>query len=197
VIAMPADRHDELVAMVSHVPHLTAAALMTLAAEEASEQGALLRLAAGGFRDMTRVAAGHPGIWPDICLENQAGITATLDRLTAALARLREMVAGGDRGGILTVLERAREARLNLPSRVLHVEDMVEIRVPVPDRPGVLAEVTTLLGELSVNIYDLEIAHSAEGERGVLVLAVDAADADLARGALLARHYRPAMRPLA
>ena len=197
VIAMPAERHDELVAMVSHVPHLTAAALMTLAAEEASEQGALLRLAAGGFRDMTRVAAGHPGIWPDICLENQAGITATLDRLTAALARLREMVAGGDRGGILTVLERAREARLNLPSRVLHVEDMVEIRVPVPDRPGVLAEVTTLLGELSVNIYDLEIAHSAEGERGVLVLAVDAADADLARGALLARHYRPAMRPLA
>ena len=197
VIAMPADRHDELVAMVSHVPHLTAAALMTLAAEEASEQGALLRLAAGGFRDMTRVAAGHPGIWPDICLENQAGITATLDRLTAALARLREMVAGGDRGGILTVLERAREARLNLPSRVLHAEDMVEIRVPVPDRPGVLAEVTTLLGELSVNIYDLEIAHSAEGERGVLVLAVDAADADLARGALLARHYRPAMRPLA
>jgi prephenate dehydrogenase len=80
---------------------------------------------------------------------------------------------------------------------VLHVEDMVEIRVPVPDRPGVLAEVTTLLGELSVNIYDLEIAHSAEGERGVIVLAVDAVDADLARGALLARRYRPAVRPLA
>jgi prephenate dehydrogenase len=197
VIAMAAERHDEFVAMVSHVPHLTAAALMTLAAEEASEQGTLLRLAAGGFRDMTRIAAGHPGIWPDVCVENQAGISETLDRLTAALARLREMVAGGDRDGILAVLERAREARLNLPSRVLHVEDMVEVRVPVPDRPGVLAEVTTLLGELSVNIYDLEIAHSAEGERGVLVLAVDTADAELARGALLARHYRPAVRPLA
>ena len=197
VIAMPAERHDDLVAMVSHVPHLTAAALMTLASEEASEQGALLRLAAGGFRDMTRVAAGHPGIWPDVCVENQAGITETLDRLMGALSRLRTMVANGDRGGILAVLERAREARLNLPSRVLHAEDLVEIRVPVPDRPGVLAEVTTLLGELNVNIYDLEIAHSAEGERGVLVLAVDAGNADLARGALLARGYRPAVRPLA
>jgi prephenate dehydrogenase len=197
VVAMPADRHDDLVAMVSHVPHLTAAALMTLASEAASEQGTLLRLAAGGFRDMTRIASGHPGIWPDVCIENQAGITETLDRLMEALTRLRTMVATGDRSGILDVLERAREARLNLPSRVLHAEDLVEIRVPVPDRPGVLAEVTTLLGELNVNIYDLEIAHSAEGERGVLVLAIDDGNADLARGALVARGYRPAARPLA
>jgi prephenate dehydrogenase len=197
VVAMPAERHDDLVAMVSHVPHLTAAALMTLASEAASEQGTLLRLAAGGFRDMTRVAAGHPGIWPDVCIDNQAGITETLDRLMAALSRLRALVADGDRNGILAVLERAREARLNLPSRVLHAEDVVEIRVPVPDRPGVLAEVTTLLGELNVNIYDLEIAHSAEGERGVLVLAIDAGNADLARGGLLARGYRSAVRSLA
>jgi prephenate dehydrogenase len=197
VIAMPAERHDDLVAMVSHVPHLTAAALMTLASEAASEQGTLLRLAAGGFRDMTRIAAGHPGIWPDICIDNQAGIADTLDRLVEALGRLRTMVANGDRDGILGVLEQAREARLNLPSRVLHAEDLVEVRVPVPDRPGVLAEVTTLLGELNVNIYDLEIAHSAEGDRGVLVLAIDSGNADLARGALLARGYRPAVRPLA
>ena len=57
-------RHDELVALVSHTPHLTAATLMNLAADEAASDAVLLRLAAGGFRDMTRVAAGHPGIWP-------------------------------------------------------------------------------------------------------------------------------------
>jgi prephenate dehydrogenase len=74
---------------------------------------------------------------------------------------------------------------------------MAEIRIPVPDRPGVLAEVTTLLGQLDVNIFDLEIAHSAEGERGVLLLAVDNRHADLARGALLARGYRPSARRLA
>jgi prephenate dehydrogenase len=197
VVAVPADRHDELVAMVSHVPHLTAAALMTLAADAAEEHGTLLRLAAGGFRDMTRIAAGHPGIWPDICAENRTGITDTLDRLVAALGQLRELVDSGDRSGILGVLERAREARINLPIRAPQAEDMVEIRIPVPDRPGVLAEVTTLLGELDVNIFDLEIAHSAEGERGVLLLAVDSRHGELARGALLARGYRPAVRPLA
>ena len=195
-VAVTPARHDELVALVSHVPHLAAAALMTLAAESAEEHATLLRLAAGGFRDMTRVAAGHPGIWPDLCAENGPAITATLDRLMAALEELRRMVATGDRSGLLAVLAKARDARTNLPRRAPQPEDVVEIRVPVPDRPGVLAEVTTLLGELDVNIFDLEIAHSAEGDRGVLVLMVDARHGDLARGALLARGYRPASQRL-
>ncbi|MDP9075129.1 MAG: prephenate dehydrogenase/arogenate dehydrogenase family protein, partial [Actinomycetota bacterium] len=196
VVALTAARHDDLVAMVSHVPHLTAAALMTLAADAADEQGTLLRLAAGGFRDMTRIAAGHPGIWPDVCIDNRAGITETLDLLLASLHGLREMVASSDRDGILKVLERAREARLNLPLRVLHTEDVVEVRIPVPDRPGVLAEVTTVLGERNTNIYDLEIAHSAEGERGVLVLAINESDTETAMAALVSRGYRPAWRRL-
>jgi prephenate dehydrogenase len=196
-VAMPAARHDAMVAMVSHVPHLTAAALMTLVSDAAAEQATVLRLAAGGFRDMTRIAAGHPGIWPDLCLDNRVAITETLDRLLGTVGGLRAMVASGDRAAILALLERAREGRLNLPSRVLHPEAMIEIRVPVLDRPGVLAEVTTVLGERNVNIYDLEIAHSTEGPRGVLVLAVDASDAGVATEALAVRGYHPTVRSLA
>jgi hypothetical protein len=70
------------------------------------------------------------------------------------------------------------------------------MRVPVLDRPGSLAEVTTVLGELAVNIFDLEIAHSAEGARGVLVLSIDSESSEAARAALGARGYRPAMRRL-
>ena len=81
VVALPPDRHDELVAVVSHVPHLTAATLMRLADERSEEHRALLRLAAGGFRDMTRIAAGHPGIWPDICSDNREAIVEVLDGL--------------------------------------------------------------------------------------------------------------------
>ncbi len=72
----------------------------------------------------------------------------------------------------------------------------MEVRVPVPDRPGVLAEVTTLLGEMGVNIYDLEIAHSAEGDRGVLVMVVEGAAAPAVRSALHERDYRSSTRPL-
>lgn len=196
VVALAPDRHDELVAVVSHVPHLAAATLMGLAADRAEEHATLLRLAAGGFRDMTRIAAGHPGIWPDICAENRDAIVAALDRLLGALADTRDLVAKGDRAGLLRALDKARVARVNLPGQVARPEELREIRVPVPDRPGVLAEVTTLLGELGVNIFDLEIAHSPEGGRGVLLLVIEAACGDLARGALLARGYRPALGPL-
>lgn len=191
VVALPPDRHDELVAVVSHVPHLTAAALVRLASEGAHEHRALLRLAAGGFRDMTRVAAGHPGIWPDICGENRGAIVPVLDRLLAALGELRDVVAADDRSRLLGLLDEARHARMNLPSRVARPSDLAEVRVPVPDRVGVLAEVTTLATELGVNIADLEIAHSGEGDKGVLILLVEADRADRLYGGLLARGYRP------
>ena len=195
-VAVDPARHDELVALVSHVPHLTAATLMGLAADVSAEHATLLRLAAGGFRDMTRIAAGHPGIWPDICADNRDAILVTLDSLLAALSKMRATVDAGDRSGLIGALERARAARVSLPSRAPRPEDVVEVRVPVPDRAGVLAEVTTLLGELDVNIWDLEIAHSAEGDRGVLLVVIDARAADLARGALLARNFRPSVQRL-
>ena len=197
VVAIRPEDHDALVAVVSHVPHLTAAALMQLAASGAEEHGALLRLAAGGFRDMTRVAAGHPGIWPDICAENRDAIVAGIDRLQAALTRMRALVDDGDRDALLDWLESARRARINLPVRAPRPEELAEIRVPVPDRPGVLAEVTTLVGEIGVNMFDFETVHSSAGDRGVLVFLVEARSADLVRGALLARGYKPSARPLA
>ncbi|MET0729483.1 MAG: prephenate dehydrogenase/arogenate dehydrogenase family protein [Acidimicrobiales bacterium] len=196
VVALAPEHHDALVAVVSHVPHLTAATLMHLADERATEHRALLRLAAGGFRDMTRIAAGHPGIWPDICAENREAIVEVLDSLVASLQSVRAVVADGDRAGLLTVLERARAARINLPTRVARAGDLCEVRVPVPDRAGVLAEVTTLAGALDVNIADLEIAHSSEGDQGVLILLVESEAAERFRTGLLGRGFRPAVLAL-
>jgi prephenate dehydrogenase len=196
VLALPPDRHDELVALVSHVPHLTAVTLMGLADERAEEHRALLRLAAGGFRDMTRIAAGHPGIWPDICAENRTAIVDVLDRLLDSLSTMRGLVAGDDRPGLLRALELASTARRNLPSRVSRTADYCEVRVPVPDRKGVLAEVTTLAAELDVDIADLEIAHSSEGDKGVLILVVPLDRAERLQGGLMARGFRPSMQRL-
>ncbi|HET9441998.1 MAG TPA: prephenate dehydrogenase dimerization domain-containing protein, partial [Acidimicrobiales bacterium] len=165
-------------------------------ATRSEEHATLLRLAAGGFRDMTRIAAGHPGIWPDICATNKAAIVGVLDALIDSLGDLRRVVEAADRDTLVQTLERARHARVNLPSRIARPEELVEVRVPIPDRPGVLAELTTLAGDIGVNIEDLEIAHSPEGDRGVLVLVVDARAADLLKGAFLARHYRPSVHPL-
>lgn len=196
VVGVAPERHDTLVALVSHVPHLTAATLMGIAASQAEEHATLLRLAAGGFRDMTRIAAGHPAIWPDICTENRDAILEGLDALMESLAAVRATVANGDRAALLGRLEIARAARINLPARTAVAAELVEVRVPVPDRKGVLAEITTLAGDLDVSIYDLEIAHSVEGDRGVLILTIDAQAAARVGDALSERGYKPAITPI-
>src|SRR3954463_14725481 len=98
---------------------------MHLADERSEEHRAFLRLAAGGFRDMTRISAGNPGIWPDICAENREAIVEELDDLIGALGEVRDIVAEGDRDGLLGLLERARKARLALPARVARPEDLI------------------------------------------------------------------------
>ena len=196
VVAIPPGRHDELVAMVSHVPHLTAATLMNLAADAGAGDATLLRLAAGGFRDMTRIAAGHPGIWPDVVAENCGQIVQTLDQLIDALGEVRRIVAGGKRSELLDMLERARAARVNLPTGAPPVEEIAEIRVPIPDRPGALRDVTTLLAEIGVNVFNVETVHSIEGDKGVLVLSVDETNTEVATRFLSERGFHPSVRRL-
>jgi prephenate dehydrogenase len=197
VVELTPARHDELVAVVSHVPHLVAAALMGLAAGRAEEHGVVLRLAAGGFRDMTRVAAGDPGMWPDVCVENAPAIVELLADLESGLGRVRRTVAAGDRADLLALLSQARRARRSLPVGGGDPAELAELRVPVSDRPGVLAEITTLATELDVNIADLEIVHSREGDAGVVVLVVRAELVGRLAGALARRGYHPTGRQLA
>ena len=196
VVALHPDRHDQVVAVVSHVPHLAAATLMGLASERAEEHAALLRLAAGGFRDMTRIASGHPGIWLDICAENREAILSGLDGLIDGMRRIRDVVRDDDRAALHETLRRAREARANLPTRATHPNELSEVRIPIPDRPGAAAEVFTLAAELGVNISSFEVVHSVEGNRGVAIILVDAGSAELFRGGLMARGYRPAVQRL-
>jgi prephenate dehydrogenase len=196
VVTLDPTEHDQVVAVISHVPHLTAATLMRLASANAAEHATVLRLAAGGFRDMTRIASGHPGIWPDICAENRSAIVSVLDDLIAELSQVRDAVDGSDRARLLAGLEGAREGRRNLPTTALPADELAEVRVPVSDEPGQLAAVTTTATGLGVNIYDIEMAHSAEGPRGVMILVVDAARAAELVARLDELGYRSSVRSL-
>ncbi len=196
VVALAPERHDRLVAVVSHVPHLTAATLVRLAAGRADEHAALLRLAAGGFRDMTRVASGHPDMWLDICAENRPAIVEALGDLLDGLAELRDLIDADDRAALHERLVEARTARTNLPARVVHPEELSEVRIPIPDRAGAAAEVFTLAAELGVNIASFEVVHVADGTRGVAVVLVDRSLTELFRGGLIARGFRPAVQAL-
>ncbi len=187
VVELPPEQHDALVAVVSHVPQLAATTLMNVATERSDEHQLLMRLAAGGFRDMTRIAAGHPAIWPDICTANRDAILAALDAYREALDEVRALVASSDGEGLLETLERGRDARRNLPVGGRDRGPLAELRIPVPDRAGVIDEVTSL--GRGFDIVDIEVAHSIEGASGVLILLVPVTDAAGFEAALVGAGY--------
>jgi prephenate dehydrogenase len=194
VVSMEPGSHDEAVARISHVPHLTAATMMVMAAGSGFDNEAVLRLAAGGFRDMTRIAAGHPAIWLDICEQNKTQIVESLDDLIEGLQNARNIVERTDRDELRTLLTGARKARVNLPSGIPSGLELCEVRVTMPDIPGAIAALTTLAPE--VNIYDFEIAHSSEGQRGVAIMVVALADQPSFAAKLGEAGYRSSMRKL-
>jgi prephenate dehydrogenase len=188
VITVTPDDHDGLVSFVSHVPQLAASTLMSVVNARDEEHRALLRLAAGGFRDMTRIAASHPTIWVDILTSNRDAVLGALDAYLHGLQQARDLVAAGDRDALKRLLEDARHARRNLPVAGTVTTELVELSVLIPDKPGVIAEVTTLAGRLGVNISAIYSADREEGG-GVLVLAVAADRADDYAAALHERGY--------
>jgi prephenate dehydrogenase len=190
VVAVSAEEHDRLVAIASHVPHLLAGALMNEASRVAEQDGVLLQLAAGGFRDMTRIAAGDPTIWPDVLFENRAAIIQTLEKLERRLTSLRQALASDRRDVIEQSLRTAASARHQLPGRALRSESLAYLRVKLSDQPGQLASVTMAASELLVNIYDIEIAHGIEGLGGILLLAIDAEQTELFSHALSALGFQ-------
>jgi len=178
------------VAVASHVPHLLAGALMNEATRVAEQDAVLLQLAAGGFRDMTRVAAGDPTIWPDVLFENREAVSQSLRALEDRLAALRVALNSDDHEALASDLRRAASARRQLPGRALDSDNLTYLRVAVSDQPGVLAAVTRTASEMLVNIFDIEIAHGIEGAGGTLLLAVDALQAASFSEVLRAKGYQ-------
>ncbi len=188
---MEAERHDRLVAIVSHLPQVASTSLMGLAADEEAGEPEILLLAAGGFRDLTRLAASSPHLWSDILLANGDTIGRAIELYVERLSRLRDLIGAGDAGEVERAFGDAKRARLSLAAKPQVKAGVAVLQVPVPDRPGVLAEVTSTMSQAGVNIEDLQIVHSPEGGRGTVHLTVAADAAEDAERALRARWFEP------
>lgn len=198
VVSVDAKRHDEAVAVVSHVPHVAAAALCDVAGAHAGESGELLRLAAGGFKDTTRIAAGSPELWTGICLDNAEALAAALRELRLSLGEFEAMVRGGDAPSIHAWLEGAADIRRSLPAQwVPATTQLTELIVPMVDRPGVVAEVTSAVSRAGCNIEGIDIDHETE-DRALLVLVLtDEGDIGRLGSELVDLGYEPRFTPLA
>lgn len=170
-VALSPSVHDTLVASLSHVPQLAASALVDVAASE-EDREMLLGLAGRGFRDVTRIAASPPDMWISILKTNRDAVLAALDGFEHRLGDIAAMIYEQRWDELRALLDGARTARLELFAKPDYGGAPVALSLLVPDRPGVLAEVTTAAGRLGANIEDLRIIHSTEGGRGRLELVV-------------------------
>ncbi len=190
-VRMTPERHDRLVAMVSHLPQVASTSLMGLAATEEADEPEILLLAAGGFRDLTRLAASQPSLWSEILVANRDQVVSSIELFAARLLSLRDAIARGDASAVEDVFDRAKQARLGLATKPTVRSGVAVWQVEIPDEPGALARITAVLGAGKVNIEDLQIVHSPEGGRGTVHLTVAASTAASCADVLTDGGYDP------
>ncbi|HKU56145.1 MAG TPA: prephenate dehydrogenase/arogenate dehydrogenase family protein [Gaiellaceae bacterium] len=170
--------HDRLLALTSHLPHVLANLLMLRVAEAAEEEEAPLAFAGASLREMTRLAGANAAVWSDIFLDNADEIAAALGGLRGSLDELERVLREGDRERVEATIATAAAARERLESFAYGTApaQLNRIRIRVPDRPGVLARITQILGAAQINLEDFELRHVSPEYGGVLVILVAGGD---------------------
>ena len=185
--AIEAETHDRLMATISHLPHVLANVLVTQAATALSEEAEHLPEVGPSFRDATRVAGANPAIWGDIFAGNRDAVAAEIDGVVARLTEAAELLRSGDRDAVGAWHEQAGTRRRDLIETEIAGGPLHELRVLVPNRPGIVAELALELGRAGVNIEDMALYPAADMTSGAVSLYV-AGDDQAARAEDLVRE---------
>jgi prephenate dehydrogenase len=185
--AIEADTHDRLMATISHLPHVVANILVTQAATALSEESEHLPEVGPSFRDATRVAGANPPIWGDIFTGNREAVASEIDATVAKLSEAAELIRSGERDAVTAWHERAGSHRRELIETEIAGGPLHELRVRVPNRPGIVAEVALELGRAGVNIEDMALYPSADMTSGAISLYI-AGDDEAERAERLVRE---------
>lgn len=178
---LSAKEHDTVAAAISHLPQLVAVAMMNLAGKKSKKNPAFLQLAAGGFRDITRIASSPYEMWKDILSTNSNEIRSVLQEFSAALnvfeKNLRYPKTRQRFARQFTTAKKLRDAIPKNSKGFLH--PLYEVYVSVEDKPGVLARLTTALYNAQINIKDIELLKIRDGRGGTFGVSFRSkADAD-------------------
>ena len=169
VLLLQPKLHDEIAAAVSHLPQMAAVAMMNLAAKKQEESPHFLKMAAGGFRDMTRIASSPFGIWEYIRQTNSDMILEYIDAYIQELEYLKKILMTPE---LEKYFENSAKSRLNIPSDTKgFLKPHYDISVSVEDKPGVIATIANALAEEEINIKDIEVLKIREEEGGTIRLA--------------------------
>ena len=171
-----AEEHDHMTAVVSHFPHIIAASLVHQLSGENEGYPFTRQLAAGGFRDITRIASSNPVMWRDITVQNRNELIVQLEKWQSEMDNIKTMLIQAEPSHIEHYFSRAKQVRDELPTTsqgALH--SVYDLYVDIPDYPGVISEVTGMLAEHMISITNIRIVETREDVFGILVISFQTA----------------------
>ncbi len=190
-VMISAAEHDKITAAISHVPHIIAVTLVNMVRAHDNEEENMKIFAAGGFRDITRIASSSPEMWQDICLTNGTCIDDFLAYFQKQLQEFREMIHKKNGSAICHTFQTAGHYRDSIPAKKSSVLARIyDLYINVDDRTGAIAEIATLLSQKSISIKNIGILHNREFTDGVMKLELyNEEDALQARNLLENANY--------
>lgn len=162
-------QHDYVTAAISHLPHVIASSLVNLVRDSDTGEGIMKMIAAGGFKDITRIASSSPDMWQQICLTNADNIARMLDDYIASLTTVREQLARRSEQELYELFDSARQYRDSfIDASSGPIKKVYSLNVDIADEAGALAAIATILALNRISIKNIGIVHNREFEEGVL-----------------------------
>ncbi|WP_066060984.1 prephenate dehydrogenase [Neobacillus soli] len=166
------ENHDYLTGIVSHFPHIIAASIVRQTEKLAETENLIPRLAAGGFRDITRIASSSPEMWKDILLHNREILIELLNRWQKEMNGVKTLLENENSSAIFDYFKQAKQFRDGLPQKEKGaIPAFYDLFVDVPDYPGVISEITGYLAKEKISITNIRILETREDINGVLVIS--------------------------
>ncbi|MCL2549517.1 MAG: prephenate dehydrogenase [Methanimicrococcus sp.] len=188
-IILDYEQHDRVTGVISHLPHLLAAGLVNFVKENDSEDELMKRLAAGGFKDITRIASSMPVMWQQICLENGKNITAVLESYISLLEQMKNDVENKDASALYDMFSSSKDYRNSIPDvSAGPIKKAFALYCDIVDEAGGIATIATVLAGSGINIKNIGIIHNREFEEGVLRIEFYEEEASRHAAALLQKH---------
>ena len=190
-VVLPSEEHDRITAAISHVPHIIAVALVNMVRCNDSEEQNMKAFAAGGFKDITRIASSSPEMWQDICVANGKSIDHFLQYFQQQLEQFRHMIKEEDFSAINSEFRNAGDYRDSIPTRKSSIiARSYDLFVNIDDRTGAIATIATILSVNGISIKNIGIIHNREYADGVMKLELyKEEDAHTARRLLEQNRY--------
>lgn len=181
IVILDAAEHDRMTAIVSHFPHIIASSLVGRLADQEKDQPFVKNLAAGGFRDLTRIASADPTMWRDITIQNREELLGQLDGWLQEMQSIRSMIIENDPDRIYGFFSGAKEFRDKLPSTFQGAVQgalymTFDLHIDIPDHPGVISEITKILADEQISITNIRIVETRTDVYGILVISFQTAD---------------------